>query len=290
MYRLSFKVSDSDLSCLEPYFNSFSIFEDPDSPPSKNLDDNGFFIASLFDVEIYLQDKTFAALAEHLLGEEDIAFSNLKLEEVVDQDWLKLCYQNFKPIVVGRFFIHSSYAPEIVPQDKIGLMIDAATAFGSGEHQTTKGCLEALNVILDELPEDIRILDMGCGSGILGLASGCVKDQSSVLGVDIDAKAVDVANHNAALNKVQNFTAVTSDGFTALNAEPFHLLIANILAKPLINLAPQMKASALEGAYIILSGLLMRQKDDVVNAYLKEGFTFVGLIEIDDWASVILKA
>jgi len=167
-------------------------------------------------------------------------------------------------------------------------MIDAATAFGSGEHQTTKGCLTAIDQILKDRTIE-TVLDMGCGSGILGLAVGLAKTNTTILGVDIDAKAVDVANHNATLNSVPNFKAVTSDGFASLkNDKKFDLIVANILAKPLINISVEMKTVVHNNTVIILSGLLTRQKEEVLEAYINVGFKLKSVVQIDDWSTLVL--
>lgn len=293
MYNLSFLTNQKNINAvttlLEQHFDTLSCFEDESAEPSEILDDNGFHISSRFIIKLILQDKTYAYFVEMLLNTAEIEFEQLCVEEIIDQDWLKVCYENFKPISIGRFFIHSSYAPEAVPKEQYGLMIDAATAFGSGEHQTTKGCLTAIDQILQDRTIE-TVLDMGCGSGILGLAVGLAKPNTTILGVDIDAKAVDVANHNAILNSVPNFKAVTSDGFASLkNDKKFDLIVANILASPLINISVEMKTVVHNNTVIILSGLLTRQKEEVLEAYIKVGFKLKSVVQIDDWSTLVLS-
>ncbi len=293
MYSLSFltnqKNIDTVTALLEQHFDTLSCFEDESAEPSEILDENGFYISSRFVIKLILQDKTYAHFVEMLLNSAEIKFEQLCITEIIDQDWLKVCYENFKPISIGRFFIHSSYAPEVVPEDQYGLMIDAATAFGSGEHQTTKGCLTAIDQILKDHRIE-NVLDMGCGSGILGLAVGLAKPNANILGVDIDAKAVDVANNNATLNSVPNFKAVTSDGFKSLKKDKeFDLIVANILARPLINISAEMKAVAHDKTIVILSGLLTRQKEVVLEAYIKTGFKLKDVVQIDDWSTLVLS-
>ena len=293
MYNLSFltnqKNIDTVTALLEQHFDTLSCFEDESAEPSEILDENGFYISSRFVIKLILQDKTYAHFVEMLLNSAEIKFEQLCITEIIDQDWLKVCYENFKPISIGRFFIHSSYAPEVVPEDQYGLMIDAATAFGSGEHQTTKGCLTAIDQILKDHRIE-NVLDMGCGSGILGLAVGLAKPNANILGVDIDAKAVDVANNNATLNSVPNFKAVTSDGFKSLKKDKeFDLIVANILARPLINISAEMKAVAHDKTIVILSGLLTRQKEVVLEAYIKTGFKLKDVVQIDDWSTLVLS-
>lgn len=292
MYRLTFKISCDIVfdvvDHLEHYFDTVSCFEDEASAPSQLLDDNEFPIASLFDVEILFQDQTHALLVDILLSDINAKATEMKLEKVDDQDWLEVCYKNFQPIRIGSFFIHSSYAPEKVPENAIGLLIDAATAFGSGEHQTTRGCLLAISNILDDQEDIDSVLDMGCGSGILGIAASLKNPNLKVLCADMDEKAVSVASGNFLLNKTSTIKAITSAGFEKIS-DKYDLLIANILAKPLIEMAPDMKKHANEGAFVVLSGLLSRQKEAVLSAYQQENFIPVEEYNIDDWCTLVLE-
>lgn len=287
MYAISFKISyqkvDETIHILSHYFPNLSCFEDQDSGESGLLDDDGFPIPLLFDVTILTQDHTQSHFITYLL-QEDIIFH---IEEVYDQDWLKICYQNFKPIIIDQFFIYSSYAPEEVPAGMLGLKIDAATAFGSGEHQTTKGCLQAVSEYVHA--QTTRILDMGCGSGILGLCAALKNPFADVLGVDIDSKATIVAQQNAHLNSIHNFSAITSQGFDSLEKQQYHLIVANILAKPLIQMANHMYGFLQNDGHIILSGLLERQQEDVIQAYQNAGFIFIKSINLNDWMTLIFK-
>ncbi|CAO5675178.1 MAG: Release factor glutamine methyltransferase [Holosporales bacterium] len=294
MYKISFKVSHEFVfdvvDMLDLYFDTVSCFEDDSSGESQMVDEDDFPIANIFDVELIVLDKTQFYFVEYLLKDESFSFDALTIEDVQNQDWLEVCYKNFEPIEVGDFFIHSSYAPETVPQGKVGVLIDAATAFGSGEHQTTRSCLFALQKVLTEKSDITSVLDMGCGSGILGIAVGLKYSSLSILGVDIDQKAVDVANHNAKLNAVINFKALESTGFSNIQESlSFDLIVANILARPLIDMAPLMAQYAKNTTTIILSGLLKRQQKDVLKAYEDNGFTLEFCHSIDDWVALTLR-
>ena len=288
MYAIRFKIPyqniDETIEELSNFFSTLTCFEDKDSGESGLFDHDGFPVANLFDIEIISQDKTQAHLISYILGEK----ITLDISSIENQDWLKLCYENFQPIRVEQFFIHSSYAPETVPADMIGLKIDAATAFGSGEHQTTKGCLSAVHHIMSKHKMD-DILDMGCGSGILGLCAALKNKEAHVLGVDIDENATQVANNNATLNAVHNFKALTSAGFNNLNLKQYDLIIANILARPLIDMASDMYTYLKPNGYIILSGLIERQQQDVLEAYEAFGFQNINIINIDSWITITLQ-
>jgi ribosomal protein L11 methyltransferase len=288
MYAIRFKIPyqnvDETIEELSAFFSTLTCFEDKDSGESGLFDRDGFPIANLFDVEIITQDQTQAHLISYILGE----VINLNTSYIENQDWLKLCYENFQPIRVEQFFIHSSYAPESVPAGMIGLKIDAATAFGSGEHQTTRGCLRAIHHLMSKHRLD-DILDMGCGSGILGLCAALKNKEAQVLGVDIDENATQVANNNATLNAVLNFKALTSTGFNNLNTKQYNLIVANILARPLIDMAADMHAFLKPEGYIILSGLIERQQQDVLDAYETLGFQSIDIINIESWITITLQ-
>lgn len=293
MYKISLKINHEIVfdvvDMLDAYFETVSCFEDMSSPASNIVDENEFPVASLFDIEIIVLDQTQFHLVEFLLNEARIPFQNISIEEIQNQDWLEVCYKNFEPLEVGSFFIYSSYAPEAVPHGSIGIMIDAATAFGSGEHQTTRACLMAIEEALNE--KSIHsVLDMGCGSGILGLSCGLFKQDLNITGVDIDEKAVDVANQNAILNHVHNFKARHSIGFSNIDhTEKYDLIVANILARPLIEMSKKIFHHLNHNGRIILSGLLKRQEETVLTTYISNGFNYIHSFEIDEWVACVLE-
>lgn len=211
-------------------------------------------------------------------------------ESVPDVNWLQYSYQQFQPFAVGRFFVYGSHYEGDVPEGKTGLMIDAATAFGSGEHGTTAGCLR-LMLDLDEKGFRPRhVLDMGTGSGILAIAAvklwGC-----PVLATDIDEESVRVTARHAEMNGTSSFmTCVAGDGFAApeVQAKTFDLVLANILAGPLIDMAPDLTAAATPAGYIILSGMLEEQAQDVLSVYDRLGLRLRGRHDIRGWSAVLL--
>lgn len=295
LFQISLKVPHDRVNDIcqhfeDQEFDSISSFEDNHAPQSDVMDENGFAVSSVFVVD---------ALTDHPIMHNDIVdmlkdfpYHDLSLSVVDDQDWLKECYSNFPPQIIDPFFIHGSYDDTIsVPDDMIGIQIDAATAFGSGEHQTTIGCLTLLNDIHEHHTVS-KVLDMGCGSGILGIAAAKLL-KKTVIAVDIDAVAVDVAHSNVMQNHVDDHVHVfVSDGFgneKLLHESPFDLVFANILATPLINMADHMAKLTAENGKIILSGLLSRQKDDVVNAYTNVGFVEEKTVNLDDWCAILLK-
>lgn len=212
------------------------------------------------------------------------------IEELPDIDWLQHVYDSLKPIEAGRFFVHGAHVTAI-PPDKTPIIIEAAAAFGTGEHPTTKGCLTMFDryVATGKIPA--RVLDMGCGSGVLAIAAAKIWPSNTViLGVDIDAQSVRVAHAHAVANnvdKVVNF--VHGDGFHTpelKQAGTFDLVFANILAQPLIDMADAMNGVATDS--MILSGFTRDQSPYVEKPYSKHGWRVHDTLAIDEWVTLWL--
>ncbi len=203
-----------------------------------------------------------------LLEEKDVI-----VEKLPEKDWLRHVHENFPPIATSRFFIYGSHYDGAKPENLIPLQIDAATAFGSGEHETTRGCLEAL-VWLKEKGETFRNgLDMGCGSGILAIAMTKLWPEIKASAVDIEEESVIVTQRHARMNGAA-LAAQAGDGFaTPLAGQnaPYDIVTANILANPLIAMAPALVAALGGGGIAVLSGLLLRQKEEVAAVHEKLG-------------------
>jgi ribosomal protein L11 methyltransferase len=209
-------------------------------------------------------------------------------EVVADQDWLTMCYRGFPPQIVGRFFIRGTHdQDQPSPDHLIPITLDAATAFGSGEHGTTRGCLWALGHLVDQNFTPRTILDLGTGSGILAIAAHQLWPTATVHAVDNDPEAVRVARVYANLNNAG--TIICFEGDAPKNG-PYDLIIANILAGPLKTLAPAIAAALSPHGQLILSGLLQDQQDDVATAYQKHGLTLTHTIPMDDWVTLQFRA
>ena len=208
----------------------------------------------------------------------------IKIEPMENKNWLLECYQSFKPITIGKYFIYGSHIDEI-PNDKISLQIDAATAFGTGEHQTTHGCLEALNE-LDFEPQ--KVIDVGCGSGILSMAYAKTFNKK-VDAVDIDPESVRVATQNASINGLDDLMRVWhSNGYEQVQ-DKYDLVLCNILARPLMDMAPDLKEHLNEGGVAILSGFLNRQERWVLKAHTDIGFKFLKRYRINGWSTLVIQ-
>ena len=208
----------------------------------------------------------------------------------VEVDWMARLADSFPAIRVGRFHLHGSHLPP-GPPGSISLLVDAATAFGSGEHATTRGCLQALDR-LGARGRRRRPLDVGTGTGVLAFGAAKLW-RVPVAATDLDAESVRVARANARRNGVANWVRVdAADGLSPsgwVGRRGHDLIFANILANPLARMArPIRRALAPEGV-VILSGLLARQERQVLAAYRRQGLRLVRRIAIDCWHTLVLR-
>jgi len=211
--------------------------------------------------------------------------NDVKCARLPDVDWVAKSLEHLSPITTKRFFVSGSHHADQAPSGKIPLTIEAGQAFGTGHHETTLGCLRRIEDKLKSRQFN-NVLDMGTGTGVLALAVAKLCRQR-IIASDIDPIAIEVARANAKLNTVSPYLKfVTAKGFQ--NAElkrcaPYDLIIANILARPLVRLAPDMRQHISAGGSVLLSGLLSHQEPMVLNAYLSCGFRLVSRLQIGDW-------
>jgi ribosomal protein L11 methyltransferase len=207
-------------------------------------------------------------------------------------DWLAEAYAGFPARHIGRFYVHGSHVPPPAG-GTIPLHIDAATAFGSGEHATTEGCLLAIADLVRRGARTRRVLDMGTGSGILAIGIAKLARTARISAVDIDEESARVATLNAELNGVgRRVRAVQGNGYLsplAARGPRFDVIVANILARPLIRMAPSLHHRLSPGGTAILSGLLRRQEAAVLGAHKAMGLRLVGRKRIGEWTTLILR-
>lgn len=237
---------------------------------------------------IYGRDRgELVKLSERLTAE--IAGSETVINEVVVKDWLVAWKQFFTPVECGaRFVVLPPWLAHYEHSKRTAIIIDPKNAFGTGHHASTELCLTALSNLLDEgrIGKKSWFLDLGCGSGILGLAA--CKMGLDGTGVDIDPEAIANARENRELNQVEHLELLKG-GIEKVRGEKFDLVMANILAGPLIEMAPQVAQALKEDGVLILSGILAEQKDAVVEAYQKAGLGPVNVLLKDEWAALIWK-
>lgn len=207
-----------------------------------------------------------------------------------EEDWVRLSLDGLKPVVAGRFVVYGAHEKENIPSDKIAIEIEAGPAFGTGHHGTTKGCLIACDELDKEGFSPKRVLDLGCGTGVLAIAAAVVWPDAEIVGSDIDPEAVEETLVNAEKNGVAGRIGVfAADGFQheKLDAK-FDLIFANILAGPLQDLAVQLAERLAPRGKTVLSGLLEEQIDMVEEAYAKAGLHIENTEIIDGWAILTL--
>ena len=213
------------------------------------------------------------------------------VSELPEVDWVAHVKRELAPVEAGRFFVHGSHDADRIPAGAESLLIEAAMAFGTGHHGTTKGCLLALDRLMAEGANPQRIVDIGCGTAVLAMAAARVVPVI-VLAGDIDPQAVDVARANVIANgligRVECVEAVGFDHPLIENAAPFDLVFANILKQPLIDLVPDMARSIAPGGKAILSGILTTQADEVVAAYAAGGLSLDRRDDYGEWATLVV--
>lgn len=214
------------------------------------------------------------------------------VSEVPDTDWVAHVKRELQPVEAGRFFVYGSHDADRVPDGCVPLLIEAAMAFGTGHHGTTKGCLLALDRLDRQGFRAANVADIGCGTAVLAMAAAAIWPKT-VIASDIDPVAVDVARANALANGLQErVICVEAAGLDhpALRARaPFDLIFANILKGPLIQLAPDLAKSLAPGGKAILSGILNAQAEDVLLVYKKAGFGVASRDEIAEWTTLVLE-
>ncbi len=214
------------------------------------------------------------------------------VSEIPETDWVAHVRRELAPVEAGRFFVYGSHDSDQVPEECEPLLIEAAMAFGTGHHGTTLGCLRALDRLANEGFVGKSVADIGCGTAVLAMGAARIWT-GDVIASDIDEVAVDVARVNVSANKLEGrVRCVEAAGFDNPElsaAGPFDLIFANILKGPLIMLAPEMCANLERDGYLILSGLLNEQADEIIDVYARSGANLVHHEVIGEWSSLTLR-
>ena len=265
------------LEQLEPAPTGVGVFEMEDG--------SGLFEVGAYFIEA--PDEVALTILAAAYGAKDFAVS-----EIPETDWVAHVRRELHPVAAGRFFVYGSHDADKVPEGSVPLLIEAAMAFGTGHHGTTKGCLEAVDKLFTAGFQPHSVADIGCGTAVLAIAAAKVL-RLPVIASDIDPQAVDVALANAAANGVAELVScVEATGFdhpTLAEIGPYDLVFANILKGPLVELAPDMAANTKSGGYVILSGILNPQADDVIAAYEAENLHLHSRDEIGEWTTLTLR-
>ncbi|MDB5675739.1 MAG: ribosomal protein methyltransferase [Sphingomonas bacterium] len=228
---------------------------------------------------------TLRALVPSASGAEPI------VEALTPEDWVAMSQEGLEPIAEGRFVVHTSAHPVAAPLGGRVFLIDAGRAFGTGHHATTSGCLKALDAMAGD--RVATVIDIGTGTGLLAFAAAHLWPDALIVATDIDPAAVEVTRENMAANHIAGIQLIVADGALdpAITANaPYDLVIANVLAGPLVSMAPELAAIAAPHATILLAGLLEAQRAQVVDAYAKCGCTLTSAEVRGDWTILKLKA
>jgi len=248
-------------------------------------DDSGIWEVGGYFTEA--PDEAGLALLASMHGAKDFVVS-----ELPETDWVAKVRRELAPVEAGRFFVYGSHDADQVPEGSEPLLIEAAMAFGTGHHGTTLGCLKALDHLAAEGFVGKKVADIGCGTAVLAMGAARIWPDT-VLASDIDEVAVEVAEANVKANdltgRVKCIEAMGFDHADLKAGGPFDLVFANILKGPLIDLAPDMATNLQAEGYAILSGILVYQAEEVVEAYAKAGIALYRREDIGDWTTLILK-
>jgi ribosomal protein L11 methyltransferase len=238
--------------------------------------------------EARLIDIGLAAIAEAL----GLAAPRATVAREQIRDWVVESQASFPPVEAGPFFIHGSHIKDLPPAGRIVLLIDAGPAFGSGEHGTTKGCLLAVARLARRPDRPRRVLDMGCGSGVLAMAAAKAIG-AQVLACDVDPRSVASTEENARKNRLgHRIRAIRSDGYKSrivTENGPYDLILSNILARPLMRMAPDLARNLAPGGTVVLSGFVPRDAGRVLAAHQALGLRLMGRSTLEGWTTLVLR-
>lgn len=255
--------------------------------------------ASSWQLEAYFEGKpnsaaldAVKALVPSAAGVKAVA------ERIRDADWVTMSQAGIEPVHAGKFYVHTATNKGTVPYGAKAFRIDAGLAFGTGTHETTSGCLIALGKLREQGVRVQNLLDMGTGTGLLAFAAMHLWPRAYATASDIDPRSVTVTAENAELNEVllgghpgelALAEAAGMEHELLLGRAPYDLIIANILAGPLTELAPSVGEALQEGGTLVLAGLLEKQTETVARAYRRQGLRLVARVDRGDWPTLILR-
>ena len=254
--------------------------------------------AGLWQLDAYMDGKPGAALLALLQSLVPSARGKKPVvERLPDEDWVTLSQQGLEPVRAGRFFVHTSSYADRIPPGATPFLIDASQAFGTGGHDTTAGCLAMLDRLARHSASPRNVADIGTGTGLLAFAAMALWPRAKVIASDIDPASIFVTRDNAGINHVPLgrgggrlalAVAPGTDHPAIRHRAPYDLVVANILAGPLITLAPDIAAATAPGGHAILAGLIARQMEPVLAAYRAQGFRLAARGGSAEWPCLLL--
>ncbi|WP_284734636.1 50S ribosomal protein L11 methyltransferase [Sphingosinicella terrae] len=294
-WRVTLPCTKAEAEALGEDISVFAVLDEPPVLVTSEADPTGtkWRLDAYFEAEPTADELTLiASLVPSAGGALPAA------EKVTDEDWVTLSQQGLEPIRAGRFFVHTPAHRDAVPADAIAFEIDAGRAFGTGQHETTTGCLVALDALKRGGARYCNIADIGTGTGLLAFAALRLWPSARAIASDIDPVAVEVAAENAVINRIPlgrargQIELVTAGGLRHARLKalaPYDLILANILAGPLVDLAPALAGAVTPGGTLILAGLLDHQAERVIAAYRRQRMTPMRRIDRGEWPTLVLR-
>jgi len=292
-WKVSLPCTRAEAEALKEDIPQFAALDSPPVLMTSEADGEAWRMEAYF--EAAPSEEDIALLRSLAPSGQDAAPRVTRLE---DADWVTLSQAGLEPIRAGRFFVHTPIHRGAVPPGAIAFEIDAGRAFGTGHHETTTGCLVALDRLRTVGTRVASLADIGTGTGLLAFAALRLWPAARAIATDIDPVAVAVAAENAALNGITlgrargQLELAVADGMDHPRLEdraPYDLLIANILAGPLVELASSLAGALAPGGRLILAGLLDHQAGAVAAAYRRQGMMAGGRIDRGEWPTLIMR-
>ena len=226
-----------------------------------------------------------------LILENAFKADGFAISEIPETDWVTKVKRELSPVEAGQFFVFGKHDSHKLPKDRVGLLIEASMAFGTGHHGTTKGCLLALDKLVARDKKIDEVIDIGCGTAVLAMAVGKVSS-SRIIASDVDQVAVEVALANLKANNLENRIAcIQATGFEDMQIRsnaPFDLVFANILKPTLLDLAPCIRRYLKSGGHAIISGILDLQAIEIIEVYRQNDLEVQDRIDIGEWVTLTL--
>jgi ribosomal protein L11 methyltransferase len=292
-WKITLPCTRGEAEALKEDIAQFARLDSPPVLMTSEADGEAWRMDAYFDSAPGQGDiETLLSLVPSALGARPI------VEKLGDEDWVTLSQQGLDPIRAGRFFVHTPAHRNKVPPGAVALEIDAGRAFGTGQHETTTGCLVALDRLKSGGVRIHNLADIGTGTGLLAFAALRLWPAARTIASDVDPIAIEVAAANATVNRIavgrapgrlELAVAAGMDHRRLQARAPFDLVIANILAGPLIRLAPSLAGALAPGGRLILAGLLGHQAEAVGAAYRWRGMRMAGRIDRGDWPTLVMR-
>jgi len=292
-WRVTLPCTRAEAEALKEDIAPFAALDAPPVLMTSAADGDQWRLDAYFDAKPGASDL---ALLKSLVPSADAA--RPAVERLGDEDWVSLSQQGLEPIRAGRFFVHTPAHRDAVPADAVAFEIDAGRAFGTGQHETTAGCLIALDRLKASGVSISNFADVGTGTGLLAFAALRLWPAAAGIASDLDPVAIEVTAENAAINNItigrarRQIELAVAPGLDHLRLRarsPYDLIIANILAGPLIDLAPSLAAALWPGGQLILAGLLDHQAARVANAYRRRGLMPLFHVDNGEWPTLVMR-